>query len=118
LDSTRCGEKIQVKAYEGKIVIASLLGVSVWIFVVLPLIYLPGPLDRVLPYAPLMTPIVGSIAAIIAIAAIAAQKSIARKRAAIDFFLKTDLDHNMLEAHAGFQSAMKKLKCAISMSTS
>jgi hypothetical protein len=75
------------------------------------LIYLPTPktfLDRVLRYAPLLTPTVGSIAAAIAIAAISAQKSIARKRAAVDFFLKTDLDHNMLEAYTAFENARKK----------
>jgi Domain of unknown function (DUF4760) len=66
--------------------------------------------DSLLPYAPLFTPAVGSIAALIAVSAIGAQKSIARKRASIDFFLKTDLDHNMLDAHAGFVAALKKLK--------
>jgi hypothetical protein len=75
------------------------------------LIYLPTPktfLDRVLRYAPLLTPTVGSIAAAIAIAAISAQKSIARKRAAVDFFLKTDLDHDMLDAYTAFETARKK----------
>ncbi len=38
------------------------------------------------------------------------EREIARKRAAIDFFLKTDLDSNMLEAHADFEAALKKLK--------
>jgi len=31
------------------------------------------------------------------------------RRAAIDFFLKTDLDHNMLEAHREFRAAEKAL---------
>jgi hypothetical protein len=64
-------------------------------------------LDPILPYAPFLTPVVGIGAAVIAMLAIRAQKSIARKRAAIDFFLKTDLDHNMLTAHADFESALK-----------
>jgi hypothetical protein len=45
-----------------------------------------------------------------AIISITSQREIARKRAAIDFFLKTDLDGNMLQAHADFESALKKLK--------
>jgi hypothetical protein len=67
-------------------------------------------LDSAVRYAPLFTLAVGSIAAAIAVGAILTQKNIARKRAAIDFFLKTDLDHNMLDAHAGFESALKNLK--------
>jgi Domain of unknown function (DUF4760) len=96
-----------------KVAIISLVALSAWIFVILPVMYSPTPttfLDRVLPYAPLLTPTVGSIAAFIAIAAISAQKSIARKRAAIDFFLKTDLDHNMLTTFADFQAAVKKFE--------
>ena len=65
-------------------------------------------LESVLPYAPFLTPVVGSIAAFIAVCASRAQQCIARKRASIDFFLKTDLDHNMLEAHANFVAALKK----------
>jgi hypothetical protein len=38
------------------------------------------------------------------------QTLVARRRAAIDFFLKTDLDHNMLEVHRDFRTAVKALK--------
>jgi Domain of unknown function (DUF4760) len=45
-----------------------------------------------------------------AVISIISQRGTARKRAAIDFFLKTDLDGNMLQAHADFETALKKLK--------
>lgn len=66
--------------------------------------------DRLLPYAPFATALIALGALCTAIGAIAAQKSIARKRAAIDFFLKTDLDQNMLEAHREFEAAVILLK--------
>ncbi|WP_192859615.1 DUF4760 domain-containing protein [Bradyrhizobium sp. DOA9] len=100
-----------MKGSDSKIAIVSLVVLSIWIFVALPLIYSPEPTtDHLLRFAPLFTPVVASVAAIIAVAAISAQKSIARKRAAIDFFLKTDLDHNMLEAYADFEKALKSFK--------
>ncbi|MCW1997008.1 DUF4760 domain-containing protein [Bradyrhizobium diazoefficiens] len=100
-----------MKGSDSKIAIVSLVALSLWIFVALPLIYAPEPTtDRLLRFAPLLTPAVASVAAIIAVVAISAQKSIARKRAAIDFFLKTDLDHNMLEAYADFEKALKNFK--------
>jgi len=45
-----------------------------------------------------------------AIIAILTQTRVARRRAAIDFFLKTDLDEKMLEAHKDFEKALKQLK--------
>jgi hypothetical protein len=66
--------------------------------------------DRLLPYAPYDTAFIASGALITAIVAIWMQTRVARRRAAIDFFLKTDLDHNMLEAHRDFGAAVKKLK--------
>jgi hypothetical protein len=65
-----------------------------------------GPLDRILPYAPLIAATTAIIAGCIALAAIRTQKSIARKRGAIDFFLKTDMDKAMIDAHALFESAV------------
>lgn len=49
-------------------------------------------------------------ALVAAVISIISQRDTARKRAAIDFFLKTDLDSNMLQAHADFELALKKLK--------
>jgi hypothetical protein len=66
--------------------------------------------DRLLPYAPYGTAFIASGALFTAIVAICTQTRVARRRAAIDFFLKTDLDHNMLQAHRDYVAAVKKLK--------
>jgi hypothetical protein len=66
--------------------------------------------DRLLPYAPYATALVASCALATAITAIWKQTQVARRRAAIDFFLKTDLDEKMLDAHRDFEAAVKKLK--------
>lgn len=65
---------------------------------------------HIVPIAPLITPAVAIIAGIVAIASILITMSIARKRAAIDFFLKTDMDAGMVAAHAAFQAALKALE--------
>jgi hypothetical protein len=66
--------------------------------------------DRLLPYAPYGTALIASGALVTAIVAILTQTRVARRRAAIDFFLKTDLDHNMLEAHRDYKAAVRELK--------
>jgi hypothetical protein len=66
--------------------------------------------DRLLPYAPYGTALIASGALVTAIVAIWMQTRVARRRAAIEFFLKTDLDQNMLDAHRDFEAAVKKLK--------
>jgi hypothetical protein len=66
--------------------------------------------DRLLPYAPYGTALIALGALATAIIAICTQTRTARRRAAIDFFLKTDLDHNMLEAHRDYGAAVKELK--------
>src|ERR1700692_2399178 len=65
---------------------------------------------HIVPIAPLITPAVAIIAGGVAIASILITMSIARKRAAIDFFLKTDMDAGMVAAHAAFQAALKTLE--------
>ena len=66
--------------------------------------------DRLLPFVPYGTALIALGALATAIIAIITQTRVARRRAAIDFFLKTDLDHNMLEAHRDFRTAVKALK--------
>jgi hypothetical protein len=66
--------------------------------------------DRLLPYAPYSTALIASGALVTAIVAICTQARVARRRAAIDLFLKTDLDQNMLDAHRDFEATVKKLK--------
>jgi hypothetical protein len=55
--------------------------------------------------APLVTTIIALTAASIAYCALQAQKDIARKRASIDFFLKTETDSYMLSAWKEFEAA-------------
>ena len=70
---------------------------------------------HVLPWAPLMTTIVGVVAGCIALYSIHEQRKIARRRAAIDFFLKTDMDKGMLEAYGDYLKGAEALKKAASM---
>jgi hypothetical protein len=67
-------------------------------------------LDRLLPYAPLITAAIAVSAGIIALLSIRAQKKIARRRAAIDLFLKTDLDAAMLAAYGSFNANITALQ--------
>jgi hypothetical protein len=55
-------------------------------------------------YAPVATPIIALGAAIIALRAIATQRDIAMRRAAIDFFLKTEMDATILGLYATFKN--------------
>ena len=61
---------------------------------------------HLIPFAPLITLIVAIAAGAIALYSIHVTRSVARKRAAIDFFLKTDMDKGMVEAYAAFQVAL------------
>jgi hypothetical protein len=60
---------------------------------------------HIIPFAPLFTPIVATVAGLIALYSIHVTRSVARKRAAVDFFLKTDMDKGMVEAYLNFQKA-------------
>jgi hypothetical protein len=57
-------------------------------------------------YASIFTPTIALGAAIVAWRAIAAQRDIARRRAAIDFFLKTETDRNLIDLYTKFKSRM------------
>ena len=65
---------------------------------------------HILPFAPLITVVVAAaaagVAARIAWHSIQVTRSVARKRAAIDFFLKTDMDAGMVTAYKDFQDAL------------
>lgn len=61
---------------------------------------------HILPIASLLTPVVAMIAGGIALYSIHVTRSVARKRAAVDFFLKTDMDKGMVDAHTAFQKAL------------
>lgn len=62
--------------------------------------------------APAVTALVALIAATIALVSLQTQKSLARKRSAIDFFLKTEMDKAMLEAYESYRGGLKALRNA------
>jgi hypothetical protein len=61
---------------------------------------------HLLPFGPLFTPIVASVGGGIALYSIHVTRSVARRRAAVDFFLKTDMDKGMVEAYSAFITAL------------
>ena len=61
------------------------------------------------PLAPLATAGVALGAAVIAFSAIYAQRDIARRRAAIDFFLKTEMDQGMIDLYNKFQPIASRI---------
>ena|SRR5579863_3161737 len=67
-------------------------------------------LEEVAKIAPAFTAIIAVAAVGVAWWSLAAQKRVARRRAAIDFFLKTEMDKEMLDAHQRYLDAVKVLK--------
>jgi hypothetical protein len=63
-------------------------------------------------FAQILTPIIAVGAGVIAIWAILAQQAIARRRASIDFLIKTELDPQLLKAWDDFKASLDKLKQA------
>ena len=61
-------------------------------------------------YAPLVTASVAALAPLVAVVSISVQKGIARKRAAIDFFLKTEMDNEVFNDYAKSRSVFVALK--------
>lgn len=61
--------------------------------------------DWLAAHAPIATASVALIASIVAMRAIRVQRSIAKNRAAVDFFIKTEMDQPMLTAHAKYEAA-------------
>lgn len=60
--------------------------------------------------APLATSLIALVAATIAIISLRTQVAIARKRAAIDVFLKTEMDQAMLAAYRAYEDALQVSK--------
>jgi Domain of unknown function (DUF4760) len=59
------------------------------------------------------TALIASGALYVGYKSILSQREIARKRAAMDFFAKTEMDRNTLDAHKDFTDATKKLKASL-----
>jgi hypothetical protein len=68
-------------------------------------------------HAPIATASIALIAATIAALAIRVQRSIARQRASIDFFVKTEMDRAMLDAHENYLKGVAVLKLAAANAT-
>jgi hypothetical protein len=60
--------------------------------------------------APIVTALIALTAAIVAILSLRAQVNIARRRAAIDIFLKTEMDQSMLAAYRDYVAGLKLSK--------
>jgi Domain of unknown function (DUF4760) len=73
--------------------------------------------DSHIKYGPLITPVVALFAGFIAIYAISVQKQIARRRAAVDFFLKTEMDKELLELYNRFENNVGRLSSAMTDTT-
>jgi hypothetical protein len=67
-------------------------------------------IDWLAQHAPIVTAFVASFALYVAWTSIGAQKETARKRAAIDFFLKTEMDSTMLGLHQAYKAGRDAFK--------
>jgi Domain of unknown function (DUF4760) len=67
-------------------------------------------LDEAAKYAPIATGSVAAIALLVAVISILMQRGIAKRRAAIDFFFKTEMDKSIVDAYQSYESAVKKFK--------
>jgi len=65
--------------------------------------------------APIVTAVIALLAALIAVVSILNQRSIARRRAAIDFFLKTQMDATGIELYNDFRRIAPGLAAIASM---
>src|ERR1700692_4169856 len=63
----------------------------------------------IVPYAQISTAFVATAALIFATWSLLTQKSVARRRAAIDFFLKTEMDEKMLAAYNIYVESKTKI---------
>jgi hypothetical protein len=66
--------------------------------------------QKLLPYAPLITPSVAVIAGCIGLYSIHVTRTIARKRATIDFFLKTEADGSIVKLFQQFEEHLVIVK--------
>ena len=72
------------------------------------LLYVPWA--KIAPYAPIATAAIALVTAIVAIRAIFLQRDIARRRAAIDFFLKTEMDETIIALYNKFKNNSSKFR--------
>jgi hypothetical protein len=107
-----------------KISVVALIAFAAWLFVGLPLLYLPSQdhvngeflsvknseLNMIWGTVPQwLTALIAGGALIAAAVSIRSQREIARKRAAMDFFAKTEMDRDTLASHKKFTDAVAML---------
>jgi hypothetical protein len=71
--------------------------------------------DQAAKYAPIVTASVALLALIVASISIHVQRGIARRRAAIDFFVKAEMDVHVIKMYGAFSLALKELQKATSL---
>jgi hypothetical protein len=67
-------------------------------------------LDWVAAHASIATALIAAVALLVAWRSLLSQRDTARKRAALDFFLKTEMDTGMVKAFADFDDSIELLK--------
>jgi len=72
-------------------------------------------LEEAANFAQIATAFIALFALVVAGISICSQKSVARKQAAIDAFVRTEMDKDMLDAYLGYTGALDKLKEATSI---
>jgi Domain of unknown function (DUF4760) len=65
--------------------------------------------QNIVPYAQIATALIATGALAVATWSLSAQKTVARRRAAIDFFLKTEMDEKMLLAYNTYVGSKAKI---------
>jgi hypothetical protein len=73
--------------------------------------------DEASQHAPLFATGIAGLALITAVTSIAVQRKLARCRAAVDFFVKTEMDEAMIVAFRSFDDAVKEFRSFLSMET-
>jgi hypothetical protein len=105
------------KNLDKMIALVALIAFAAWLFVGLPLLYLPsqvGEGNMIWGTVPQwLTALIAGGALIAATVSISSQREIARKRAATDFFLKTEMDRDTLASHKKFVEASTNLQSLI-----
>jgi Domain of unknown function (DUF4760) len=101
------------KCLDEKIALVALIAFAAWLFVGLPLLYLPsqvGEGNMIWGTVPQwLTALIAGGALFAAVVSISSQREIARKRAAMDFFAKTEMDRDTLTSHKKFTDAVATL---------
>ena len=74
-------------------------------------------LEELAKLAPLGTAFIALVAAIIAFTAMYVQRDVARRRAAIDFFFKTEMDDKIIEIYKKFEETIPGIAALVSNPT-